>query len=152
MTDTLRTATPADLDALCALEARTFDARDRFPRRNLRRLLASGSTRVLLCEIGGQLAGSSILSFRKGARVARLYSIAVDPAQAGKGVGRALISAAVEDARHRGCDRLRLEVRASNARAISLYERNGFRLRNTKKGYYADGETALVYERSLGST
>ncbi len=143
----LRPATPADLATLTALEAQAFAAPDRFARRNLRRMLVSESVRVLIAELGGKPAGSAILLFRKGARVARLYSIATHPAFAGKGVGAALIAACARAARERGCDRLRLEVRAGNTRAIALYERSGFSLRGSKKAYYADGEDALVFER-----
>ncbi|WP_421788495.1 GNAT family N-acetyltransferase [Hyphobacterium sp.] len=145
----LRPASSADLDALTGLEARAFAPADRFPRRNLRRLLASTSAWLGLCESAGAAAGSVIVLFREGSRVARLYSLAVDPAFAGRGVGRALISAAAEEARQRGCLWMRLEVRASNVRAVALYERSGFRLRDTKKDYYADGEAAQIYERAL---
>ena len=145
----LRPATPADLATLTALEAQAFAAPDRFARRNLRRMLASKSAWLVLAELDGHVAGSAILLFRKDARVARLYSIATHPALAGKGVGAALIAACARAARERGCDRLRLEVRASNARAIALYERSGFSLRGGQKAYYADGEDALVFERPV---
>ncbi|MBI1235397.1 MAG: GNAT family N-acetyltransferase [Alphaproteobacteria bacterium] len=146
---TIRSATPADLDTLTAVEGAAFAPEDRFARRNLRRMLASRSAWIGIAESGDVPAGAAILLFRKGARTARLYSIASDPGFAGQGVGAALMTACVAEAVRRGCDRLRLEVRASNTRALALYERSGFSLLKEKKAYYADGESALILERDL---
>jgi ribosomal protein S18 acetylase RimI-like enzyme len=44
---------------------------------------------------------------------------------------------------------MRLEVREDNARAIGLYEKSGYRLFGRKPGYYADGATALRFEKTL---
>ena len=45
--------------------------------------------------------------------------------------------------------RVRLEVREDNVRAIALYERCGYRLRDRVPEYYADGATALRFLKSL---
>jgi ribosomal-protein-alanine N-acetyltransferase len=45
--------------------------------------------------------------------------------------------------------RARLSVRASNQGAVSLYEREGYRTYDIWKGYYADGEDAIVMEKGL---
>jgi ribosomal protein S18 acetylase RimI-like enzyme len=55
-----------------------------------------------------------------------IHDLAVLPAYRGKGVGRALLSAAEEHARRRGCCRLTLEVLESNSGARALYRRFGF--------------------------
>jgi ribosomal protein S18 acetylase RimI-like enzyme len=52
--------------------------------------------------------------------------IGVLPAFRGKGVGLALMQAALQGARRRGYARIELTVRAGNARAIALYEKLGF--------------------------
>jgi ribosomal protein S18 acetylase RimI-like enzyme len=83
--------------------------------------------------------------------VARLYSIAVDPALRGQGVAAALIAAAENAARARGSRSVRLEVRASNKAALSLYERAGFTFLERKPGYYQNGEDALRLEKRLES-
>ena len=44
----------------------------------------------------------------------------------GKGVGRALMSAALQKARQKGLTRIELTVRENNKRAIKLYEEFGF--------------------------
>jgi len=49
----------------------------------------------------------------------------VDPAR-GRGLGAALVEAAVERARERGCRRVELDVSEGNPAALALYERLGF--------------------------
>ena len=44
------------------------------------------------------------------------------------GLGRALVDAAVERARERGCKRIELDVNEDNAPALALYAACGFRV------------------------
>ena len=145
MTPAIRLATPPDLDVIDAIEAASFDA-DRFPRRNLGRMLAGGRTIFLIAETGGVAAGYLALSFRTGVRVSRLYSLAIAPRARGKGVGAALIARALAETARRGLRAIRLEVRESNSAARNLYERCGFTLRGRRESYYGDGEAACLYE------
>ena len=69
--------------------------------------------------------------------------------EGGRGVGRELLHAAERYARAHGCVALRLEVRYDNARAIALYEKLGYREFSRYPEYYADGATALRFEKSL---
>jgi len=144
----IRVAKPNDLDAIDAIEQRSFIG-DRFPRRNLDRLLQSRSALVVLARLGGRPAGYAALLFRKGSSLARLYSIAVDPDARGQGVADALIDAAIARARRAGGDRMRLEMRPSNKAAQRLYERAGFAVLDRKPGYYNDGEDAIRMEKRL---
>lgn len=57
---------------------------------------------------------------------ADLISMWVRPQDRGTGLGRRLVEAVVEWARHRGLARVALWVTAGNASAIGLYERCGF--------------------------
>ena len=59
-------------------------------------------------------------------RVAVIHLLAVAPGARGRGVGRALLRAAVREARSRGAWSLRLDVFDNNAPAISAYRRAGF--------------------------
>ncbi|HXI86476.1 MAG TPA: N-acetyltransferase, partial [Parvularculaceae bacterium] len=144
----VRKATPADLDAIDRIEAASF-ARDRFPRRNLSRLLRQPTATFLLAESEKGALGYLLLLFRRGAKAARLYSLAVLPEARGKGVARGLVRAAVRCAIERRCDRLRLEVRRSNRGAVRLYDDAGFLILEELPGYYDDGETALHMELRL---
>jgi ribosomal protein S18 acetylase RimI-like enzyme len=55
-----------------------------------------------------------------------VHDLAVLSAYQGRGIGEALLVAAEERARARGCCKLTLEVREDNARARRLYTRRGF--------------------------
>ena len=144
----IRPAGRDDLDSIDVIERESFPL-DRFARRNLRRMLAGGQTRFWLASRDGQAAGYAALCFRKGARIARLYSLAVRDGFQGSGLGSALIDTGVGAAGKAGCRAVRLEVRESNLPARKLYERSGFRLLSRHSSYYEDGETALRYERSV---
>jgi ribosomal-protein-alanine acetyltransferase len=144
----LRDARAADLDALLRLEEAAF-AGDRIARRSFRRLLARPSATLRLAAAGGDLLGYSLLLFREGTSIARLYSVAVAAEARGRGIGRLLMEDAGRIARKRGCARLRLEVRADNQAAIGLYENLGFRRIGRHVAYYDDGMDALRLEREL---
>ncbi len=58
--------------------------------------------------------------------VLTLTGVAVDPDHTGRGAGRAVVGAAVTEARARGARKLTLRVLGPNATARRLYERCGF--------------------------
>ena len=142
-----RDGRPEDLPALLALEAQ-FPG-DRLSARQFRRHLASGSARLRVVDAGAILAGYALLFRRRGSTIARLYSIAVDPAMRGRGIGAALLADAEAVARAAGAAALRLEVRIDNAAAIALYRSLGYREFGRHGGYYADGADALRMEKTL---
>lgn len=146
----IRRACRDDLDAIDAIEQASFKT-DRFPRRNLARLLASKTATVLIVERADPMrpAGYVLLLFRNGATSARLYSLAVAPGARGGGIGRRLVDAATGLALDRNCSRMRLEVRSSNVAARRLYESAGFVVVGSMRDYYEDGETALKMEKRL---
>lgn len=146
----VRRAELSDLDDLVALEQATFDS-DRISRAQFRRHLDSDSARVLVASANHRrFLGTAMVFFRKGSRVARLYSIASLPEARGKGVGTALIEAAETAAQRQRCQVLRLEVRTDNDGAIRLYEQLGYyRVGLVKQGFYEDGSDAFVYEKAL---
>ncbi|GAB3753595.1 GNAT family N-acetyltransferase [Lysobacter olei] len=60
--------------------------------------------------------------------VAFVTMLIVDPAISGKGVGRALVNAAISFARAKSFRVMRLQVDSGNVPALRLYESCGFRL------------------------
>ena len=80
-----------------------------------------------------------------------LINIAVSPTHKKRGVGRALMKDCIERAKKANADRLLLEVRPSNAAAIGLYRAFGFKDDGIRKGYYADGEDALLMSLNLST-
>jgi len=63
---------------------------------------------------------------------AEVLSIAVSPAARGKGIGRSLMAAAMEEFRRRGLPRVKVAVWAGNEQANRFYERFGFALASTR--------------------
>jgi len=92
-----------------------------------------------------QLTGYLICS--RYADVWHLMNIAVDPPARRQGIAGALLEQMVERAGHDSS--YTLEVRPSNATAIALYERFGFRSAGTRRRYYHDtGEDAVIMWRT----
>ena len=65
-----------------------------------------------------------------------ISNVAVDPEHRRQGIGGALIEKLVSMAAERGLAFLTLEARASNAPALALYEKYGFRPVGRRKNYY----------------
>jgi ribosomal protein S18 acetylase RimI-like enzyme len=64
----------------------------------------------------------------------------------GKGIGRALIQAALDQARAIGLTRVELQVRDTNMHAVEIYKKFGFQIEGIKKNaVFLDG----VYEDSI---
>jgi ribosomal-protein-alanine N-acetyltransferase len=79
-----------------------------------------------------------------------ITNLAVHPSFRRRGAARALLGHILEDARGSGVELVFLEVRPTNAEALTLYESLGFRVIGRRKGYYFDtGEDALVMEARL---
>jgi [ribosomal protein S18]-alanine N-acetyltransferase len=144
----VRGARPRDLDAIAKLENESFET-DRVSRRSLREFLRAPHRPVIAATIDDELAGYVLVSLRKGARALRVYSLAVGRRFARRGVGRALLQACEAYARRHRREAITLEVRYDNSAAIGLYESCGYRQFGEHARYYADGATALRYEKPL---
>ena len=110
---------------------------------------AHGSALTQVVPAGDGIGAAISTLFRQGATVARIYSIAVDPAQRGRGLAKALLDAASAAAKKRGCTVQSLEVRSDNAAATGLYAKFGFVAVADLKHYYAKGVHGTRYRRSL---
>ena len=142
---TVRRATIEEAAAIIGVENQAFtDEQDRFSLGQIRRLIGNPRARVGIAEIDGVLAGwcvgliRSHLRWRSG----RVYSVAVSPDMAGKGIGRALLNWSLETLEAEDVRRVYLEVRKSNQSAINLYASAGFTKITDLPAYYgpnADG-------------
>ncbi|MEG8275898.1 GNAT family N-acetyltransferase [Streptomyces sp. AHA2] len=84
----------------------------------------------LVAEDDGRLAGYTHLGFptplASNRHVLQIQGLAVAEEARGRGAGRALVRAAVAEARRRGARRLTLRVLGHNTPARKLYESEGF--------------------------
>lgn len=144
----IRPARLDDVPALVRIEERAFAA-DRLTRRSFHRMLTRAHAKCLVAEHDGAIVGYALVLLRRGTSLARLYSLAVDPDRRSLGVGRALLAAAERAATAADALFLRLEVRADNEAAISLYQRAGYRTFGRYLDYYEDHAEALRLEKRL---
>jgi ribosomal-protein-alanine N-acetyltransferase len=75
-----------------------------------------------------------------------LLNITVHPDWRGLGNAERLLRAMINETVRDEIPKITLEVRISNAGAIKLYERIGFKITHERKKFYSNGETALVME------
>ena len=146
----IRPARAEDVPQLLALENASF-ATDRLDRRALRHAVKSPTILAYVAvdpEFG--VGGYVLVQIRRGSDMGWLTSVAVAPGQHGKGLGSRLVEAAERGTREAGRARIRLEVRADNAPARTLYERAGYARFDVIPDYYEDGGAAWRYEKALG--
>jgi ribosomal protein S18 acetylase RimI-like enzyme len=113
----------------------------------IRQLLAEDHVIVLLGGEGPD--GLALLRFRPSiwsdALECYLAELYVVPGRRGQGLGRALLEATLDVARAEGADHIDLGTSEDDVAARALYERLGFR--NRESG--PDGPVMYVYERGL---
>jgi len=136
-----------DIDEMAAIEKGVFP----YPwtRGNFVDSLASGYS-AWGCRVAGELVGYFVLMI--AVDEAHLLNISVLGKRQRMGFGTRLLECAMSAARRAGASSVLLEVRPSNASALALYRRSGFRQIGLRRGYYpaAEGrEDALVLRREL---
>ncbi len=81
-----------------------------------------------------------------------VMNVAVHPDFRRKGIAESLIETLIMELKNRGSHALMLEVRASNAPAIALYEKLGFQQVGCRKNYYRNPkEDALILRKEWSS-
>lgn len=131
----------ADLTPLADLHTQCFP--HAWGAETLARLLASPGTFAFFHNDGFVLA-------RTAADEAEILTLAVCPQARGRGLGRALLQAAINKAAAMGAAVMFLEVGADNPHALALYAAMGFANVGTRKAYY-EGRDALVLRLSLST-
>ncbi|KQQ94819.1 hypothetical protein ASF62_11385 [Leifsonia sp. Leaf325] len=94
------------------------------PHRDIERKLAEQPELFLVGERGGRVVASVMVGY-DGHRGWMNY-LAVDPAEQGRGHGRALVMEAERMLTARGCPKLNLQVRGTNTDALGFYEAIGY--------------------------
>ena len=99
----------------------------------LRDCLTAGYDAWVLAS-GSRILGYGILSV--AAQEAHLLNLCVAPSEQGQGYGRRLLRRMLDLARWHDAQRVFLEVRPSNRRAIELYDQAGFNEIGRRRGYH----------------
>jgi [ribosomal protein S18]-alanine N-acetyltransferase len=134
----------ADLESVELIERRAY--RTPWSRSMFASELAK-STSICL----GALEGSRLVGYVINSRYVdawHIMNVAVDPDYQRRGIATRLLERFFELTADDGRRGYTLEVRVSNAEAISLYEKLGFERQGARRGYYTDNrEDALIMWR-----
>ena len=134
----IRPATAEDLKAIMALfhhlSPNYADNPDA-----IKKSLAHPATEIFVLEedspgAGRQVVGTATVSYRavpSAGQAAYLDDMVVDPAKRGLGYGELLCKYCIEAAQRRDCLRIELTTHADRVAANKLYQKMGFKLRET---------------------
>lgn len=143
----IRRAHVEELDNIYDLELLCF--KDPYPKELLYILLSLYPELFMVAELDGKIVGY-VVGVTRSDRYGHIVSLCVHPEYRRKRVGTKLIEYLEKAFRELfGICMYRLEVRVSNTEAINLYKKLGYRIVNTIKSYYPDGEDALLMIKNL---
>lgn len=129
---TIRRMQHCDLDEVCAIENASFSIP--WSRNSFADALADESNFLFVCDADGSVIGYAdtwcVLD------EATITNIAVREDFRGRGIGTMLLKEALDEAKRRDIGAVTLEVRKSNAPAIRLYEKFGFKSAGIRPEYY----------------
>ena len=128
------TATPELAEALGHLLPQLVGKPVSVDMERLAQVLAQEAVTLLVArDVGGEIVGTAtvIIVATTAGWVARLEEVVVDATARGKGVGAELTSAAIRVATERGVEHLELTTAPRREAANRLYQRLGFRRRET---------------------
>lgn len=124
---------------------------DRFPKRNLKHLIESPTSRTLIIrDENGQIC-AEIIGLIRHFKVAsgRIYKIGVRPDMKKRGIGSYLIQTIEKWFKKSGMKKSCAEVRESNMASRNMFEKNGYTNTGLRIFYYAGGENAVKYWKTL---
>ena len=138
----IRPMTVADLDTVMKTELRAFA--NPWPRKSyLFEISENEYSKPVVIEIAGEVIGHAVVW--EVYEEFHIATMAISPDYQGNGWGDYLFRNLLNMAEK--AEFALLEVRKSNARAIAIYEKYGFRIIGYRKRYYRNGEDALVMKK-----
>lgn len=142
---TLRSITAEDAARIAGLERACFS--DAWGEESVRSTLTRKDFCGVILECDGAAVGyvCGTVLFED----AELLRIAILQEKRRLGLGAAVLDAFLEAVRAQKAERVWLEVRESNAAAISLYSSRGFVQGRVRENYYADGEAAVEMTKTF---
>jgi len=139
-------ASPADIEAIARLEARSFHSpwRKEFFESEI---IAGGRYNVVVKDRGGNISGYLFAMYFIDEM--HINKIAVEPEVRRRGIATKLMAACLSFARENRITMLSLEVRQTNSVAQDFYKSLGFNSTYMRPQYYPDGEAAIVMTTEL---
>lgn len=143
----IREAKTSDVSALYSLERELFSS-ENYPLSKGSLYYHAKNSLLLLAEVDGVVAGYILVLIKR--RDAKLYSIGVKRSFRGEGISQDLLQRASKDLKNLGFKKFTLEVRVDNRVAISLYEKNNFKVVRSLDAFYRDACDAYLMELNYG--
>jgi ribosomal-protein-alanine N-acetyltransferase len=136
---------PHQIEQVCTIENTSFP--DPFSERFLIELSRLYPDTFLVAERRGQVLGYTVAGAHHDR--AHIFSLAVIEEWRRRHVGLKLMRVLTENLRSKAVREIVLEVAEANVAARTLYERLGFKRAYIIRGYYKNGEDAVVYNLRL---
>lgn len=144
----VRAYRPSDLESMWRLDQECFPPGIAYSRAELRAFLSRKGAETIVVEREGQIVGF-VLGWRAGRTVGQVVTLDVTGPARRQGLGRRLMAAIERRFRAAGLTRVQLETAVTNANAIGLYERLGYRRIAQLRSYYGPGLHAWRMEKAL---
>jgi len=139
---------PRNLNRIVAIEQASF-GEEAWDTKLLREYFRNSPELFFIAKLGRRIAGYILTVDLADSRSAELVSIAVDPGDRQRGVGKAMLDATRAQLRSRRIKTWWLMVGIANETAISFYERYGFTRTRLVKRYYGAGRDAWRMRMTL---
>jgi ribosomal protein S18 acetylase RimI-like enzyme len=142
---------PEDFADLYAIEEVCFQPPFRFKRRYMQRLVDAANSATWIAEADGAMTGFAIVEWTQGIRGVSAYieTIEILPDHRRRGVGNELMRLVESSAREAKALVMWLHVDAKNEGAKRMYESQGYEFYGKEDDFYAPGQGALIYKKSL---
>lgn len=138
-------ATLCHADVMAAIHGAAFSAAEAWSREVILLQLGMPTAFGLVYSCAGMILARVV------ADEAEILTLAVEPGQRRRGIGAALLGAAMRRSADLGAARMFLEVAVTNAAARRLYASLGFTEAGRRRHYYADGTDALILRSTLSA-
>lgn len=142
----VRSCNFVDIYRVAEIEKECFKKGEAWSYRMLTSAFEDSSQLILVAEENEEVVAHACLQLTD---VCEVCKIAVMQNMRGKGIAKLLMSRAEEAALKEGIDRMLLDVRVSNAPAMSLYLKLGYVGYSSTKKMYPDGEDALNMQKII---
>ena len=143
MQNNCRRANANDIEAIAGLEKACFEIP--WSRKSIEEQLNSEFSRFFVAESDGRVI--AYIGSRFLLEECEIFNIATAPEHRNRGVAARLAAYFISEIEAEGGRSFSLEVRPGNIPALALYCKLGFKEEGRRKGYYTDGEDAIIMWR-----
>lgn len=141
----IRPFQPQDFHEIINIEQKIFKEHDPYTYMELYESVADG----FLVALDNKKIIGYVVGFLSTPGRGRIFSLAVLENYRKKGIGTNLITKICTTLKKKGANEIGLEVRMSNVSAQKFYLKQDFIPVWVEKGYYNDGEDALVLKKEI---